>query len=500
MKNFLIGYDIGSSSIKVSLIDADSGELIASAFSPKNELEIEAPRLGWAEQTPEIWWKHLIIATQEISKKANIYDYKVHGIGISYQMHGLVVVDQNQEVLYKSIIWCDSRAVATGKKIEEKIGVKHSFKNYLNLPGNFTVSKLKWLKGNHPEIYSKIYKFMLPGDYIAMKLTGKISTTISGLSEAILWNFEKQKPAYELLEALDIDKEFIPELTPTFGNQGLLTKSAADKLGLQAGVPISYRAGDQPNNALSLNVLKEGEIAATAGTSGVIYGITKKNVIDEFSRINSFAHVNYSKDNQNKGVLLCINGTASLYRWLKQELFSNNYSYEDLNSLSAKVAAGSNGLFVLPFGNGAERTLNNENIGCNIIGIDLNLHTKNHLIRSSLEGIAFAFRYGLEIMEESGMKVYVVKVGTANLFLSEEFSQMFSNICNVNIEVFNTDGAQGAARGAGIGVSYYDGFDAAFQNLLKVKSFKVNNQLQEQYNKIYNSWKNFLLKFMEQGK
>lgn len=494
MKNYLLGYDIGSSSIKASLLNADTGELISSAFSPKQEMKIDSPKSGWAEQHPNTWWENVINATKEILTDID-NNYKIHGIGISYQMHGLVLVDKKQEVLYPSIIWCDSRSVETGQNISSQVGADECLNSYLNLPGNFTASKLKWIKDNLPDVYKKIYKFMLPGDFIAMKLTGKITTTVSGLSEGIMWNFDKQEPAYELFEKLGLDKNFIADIVPTFGEQGKVTETAAKQLGIQEGIPVTYRAGDQPNNALSLNVIRDGEVAATAGTSGVVYGVTYDKFIDQASRVNSFAHVNYTKDEPSTGVLLCINGTAILYRWLKTEMFGNHYTYEEMNKLCGEVTEGSDGLFTLPFGNGAERILENQNVQSGLIGIDFNKHRIKHIIRSGFEGIVFSFRYGLKIMKENGMDINIVKVGNANLFLSKEFAQIFASACNVDVEIYNTDGAQGAARGAGIGCKFYENYDTAFNNLKKIGHIKPNADKVKKYDEFYKEWEKILFKF-----
>ena len=320
MQKILLGYDIGSSSIKASFIDADTGELVISGNSPETEMKIDSPRPGWAEQHPDSWWEHVVAATKKILSKVSTGSIEVAGIGISYQMHGLVMVGKNKEVLYPAIIWCDSRAVEIGNKAFVDLGKDYCLPHYLNSPGNFTASKLKWVKENKPDVYSKIAKIMLPGDYIALKLTGEICTTISGLSEGILWDFKEKGLADKLLKLYGIDKSLIADIVPTFGLQGKLSSKAATELGLKAGIPITYRAGDQPNNALSLHVLKPGEIAATAGTSGVIYGVAKKNIFDPASRVNTFAHVNYTKEQPFTGVLLCINGTGIQYSWIKQSI------------------------------------------------------------------------------------------------------------------------------------------------------------------------------------
>lgn len=388
--NYLLGFDIGSSSVKVSIIDSESGNLVGSAFSPDTEMKINSPNLGWAEQHPDDWWKHLVIATQNVISNLPTSKYEISGIGISYQMHGLVMVDKDKNILHPSIIWCDSRAVAIGDNAFDDLGKDYCLGNCLNSPGNFTASKLKWVKDNRPDIYQKTYKIMLPGDYIAYKLSDEINTTVSGLSEGIFWDFKENKLADYVFDHFSVEKSFIPEIVPTFSIQGRLTEKAAAVLRLQTGIPISYRAGDQPNNAFSLKVLNIGEIAATAGTSGVVYGIVKKNSYDLHSRVNTFAHVNYTNKNPMKGVLLCINGTGILYNWLKNEFIKTTESYEELNLSAHKINIGANGVTVLPFGNGAERVLKNQNIGSQLLGINFNNHTREHILRAAQEGIAFS--------------------------------------------------------------------------------------------------------------
>lgn len=502
-QKLLLGCDIGSSSIKTSLIDADTGLLISSGISPEQEMKIETAKPGWAEQHPDTWWQHVVTATKKMLQKIESKSYEIIGIGISYQMHGLVMVDKDKKVLHPSIIWCDSRAVEIGNKAFDDLGQDYCLSNYLNSPGNFTASKLKWVKSFMPGLYSKIFKIMLPGDYIAMKLSGEIKTTISGLSEGIFWDFNNSTTADKLIEYYDIDKKLIPEIVPSFGIQGTLTSDAAKELGLIAGIPVAYRAGDQPNNALSLNVLNPGEIAATAGTSGVIYGVTGKNVFDEDSRVNTFAHVNYTNDHPNKGVLLCINGTGIQYSWIKQTIMDNKFSYDELNNFASSIEIGSNGLLCFPFGNGAERVLKNKNVNAHFSGINFNLHNNGHFVRAAQEGIAFTFRYGLDIMESIGMETdsttgrfKVIRAGNSNLFQSNVFKDAFVNTCDVDLEIYNTDGAQGAARGAGIGINYYTQ-ENAFKGLKKIEEIKPNQELINRCNETYKIWKEKLNKILE---
>lgn len=496
-KNYLIGFDIGSSAVKVSVLDSESGKVVSSAFSPETELQIVSSQIGWAEQDPDDWWKHLVIAANDAISKLTTTKYEISGIGISYQMHGLVMIDKTKKILHPSIIWCDSRAVEIGDSAFNELGKDYCMGNCLNSPGNFTASKLKWVKDNRPDIYEKIYKIMLPGDYIAFKLTNEINTTVSGLSEGIFWDFKNNKLADYVFNHYSIDKSFIPEIVPTFSVQGRLTEKAANELGLKAGVPISYRAGDQPNNAFSLNVLHPGEVATTAGTSGVVYGIVDQNSFDNYSRVNSFAHVNYTNETQTKGVLLCINGTGILYNWLRNVLMNSKDSYEKLNDEANKINIGADGVIILPFGNGAERVLKNINIGSQILGINFNNHSNAHVIRAAQEGIAFAFKYGIDIMKDMGIEVNLMRAGKANMFQSRLFSEAIANTSDATVELYNTDGAQGAARGAGLGAKIYNSFEEAYIGFTKLDIIEPKRELVSRYTEAYQKWKNKLNLFLE---
>lgn len=487
----LLGIDIGTSSIKVSVVDAQTQQCIASAQYPETESSIISNQPGWAEQSPEMWWEHVqhAILKANATKKYNPND--IGAIGISYQMHGLVLVDKDQQVLRHSIIWCDSRAVEIGEKAFETIGHEKSLSHLLNSPGNFTASKLAWVKENEPEIYQRIDKIMLPGDFIAMKLTGDITTSTSGLSEGIFWDFKNDELSDDVFNYFGFEKNIIPSIQPVFANHGLLKESIASSLSLKQHIPVTYKAGDQPNNALSLNVLEPGEVAATAGTSGVIYGVSDQLTYDPQSRVNTFAHVNYTTDKKRLGVLLCINGTGILNRWVKN-IFSPSFSYTQMNGEAQSIKPGCDGLRVLPFGNGAERMLGNKITGVHFHNIDLNVHTQAHLFRAAQEGIAFAFRYGLDIMRENKMTPSVIRAGRTNLFLSELFTEAFVNATNTPVELYNCDGSVGAATGAGIGIGAYASAKEAFSQTKPLKL--VEPSAAKQYDAFYEEWKSLLSK------
>ena len=487
-RRYLLGFDVGSSSVKASLTDVDNGEIAASAFFPEHEAPIMAVKAGWAEQDPNMWWENAKLSLQKIMAETGAKGEDILAIGISYQMHGLVCVDKQQQVLRPSIIWCDSRAVPYGEDAFHNIGEDTCLSKLLNSPGNFTASKLAWVKENEPEIYDKIDKIMLPGDYIAMKLSGEVKTTISGLSEGMMWDFAAKKPAKFLLDYFGFSEDILPEIAPTFSVQSYVSKAAADELGLKEGTPISYRAGDQPNNAVSLNVFNPGEIASTAGTSGVVYGVLGDVNYDPKSRVNTFAHANYTTDLDRLGVLLCINGTGILNAWVHRNI-TPDISYADMNELASQVAIGSEGVKIIPFGNGAERVLENQEVGCSIRGLNFNKHNRAHIVRASQEGIVFSFCYGMEIMQEMGMDIKKIHAGKANMFLSPIFRDTLAGVSGATIELYETDGSAGAAKGAGIGAGIYKDHDEAFSTLKKLAVIEPAESNRAAYLEAYAEWK-----------
>jgi xylulokinase len=483
---YTIGYDIGSSSIKAALVNSLTGESVSVVTQPKTEMAMTAVKNGWAEQDPDLWWTHVCSATKVLLSENKVAPETVTGIGISYQMHGLVIVDSGGNPIRDSIIWCDSRAVDIGRSAFDTLGNDRCAEQLLNSPGNFTASKLKWVKENEPDNYERIHKFMLPGDYIAFKFSNTINTTVSGLSEGIFWDFKQNGIAQWLLDYYGLDKNHIPDIAGTFSLQGKVSEKGARESGLSEGTPIYYRAGDQPNNALSLNVFNPGEVAATGGTSGVVYAVTDTLSVKESSRVNNFAHVNYKRSDPRVGKLLCINGAGIQYRWLLNNL--NVGSYEEMNQLAASIPIGSDGVIMLPFGNGAERMLNNKDLGTQISHLNLNNHSKAHLCRAALEGIAFSFVYGMEIMRSDGIEVNVVRAGNDNLFRSDIFSNSIATLTGHEIEIYNTTGAIGAARACLLHKGNFTTFGEQIINNDYVMSYKPARE-KEAYKKAYNAWK-----------
>jgi len=493
MARYLLGFDVGSSSVKASLVNADSGKCVSSAFFPEKEAPIKAVKAGWAEQEPDSWWQYAKQALQKIMAEGGVKGDDIAAIGISYQMHGLVCVDKNLRPLRPAIIWCDSRAVPYGERAFNELGAEKCLSHLLNSPGNFTAAKLAWVKDNEPDIYNNIYKVMLPGDYMAMRLSGVPNTTVSGLSEGMFWDFKENQVAQFLLDYYGVPSSFIPDIVPTFCEQSVVCETAARELGLKAGTPITYRGGDQPNNALSLNVFEPGEIAATAGTSGVVYGVLGEVNYDPKSRVNTFAHVNHATDKTRLGVLLCINGTGILNAWMHRNV-TFDMGYAEMNDLAAQAPIGSDGVCIMPFGNGAERVLQNKELGCSIQGLNFNKHARPHLVRAAQEGIVFSFCYGMEIMQQMGMDIKKIHAGKANMFLSPLFRDTLAGVSGATIELYETDGSVGAAKGAGIGVGIYADHNEAFATLEKLQVIEPKVADCVAYAEAYARWKDTLNK------
>ncbi|GAA5027525.1 carbohydrate kinase [Marivirga lumbricoides] len=489
---YSLGIDLGSSSIKVSLLDIEKGASAGTATYPEQELMISSPFKNWAEQDPEMWWDCFLKAFAQLIKTSGIDSKQISCVGISYQMHGLVTVDKDLKPVRPAIIWCDSRAISIGDKANKALGETFCQQHLLNSPGNFTASKLRWIRENEPEVYKSIYKIMLPGDFFALKLSGECTTTASGLSEGVFWDFESHSVSQELLEYYEIDKNLLSSVKPSFGIQCAVSNIMAEELGLTPQIPVSYRSGDQPNNAFSLNVTEPGEVAATAGTSGVIYSVTDKTLKDSKSRVNTFLHINNDEQEKRYGILLCVNGTGILNSWLKRYMTQNSLNYEEMNKQAATVPVGAEGVQIFPFGNGGERVLENKILNASFHNLDFNRHTDSHLFRAAQEGIVYALKYGFEVISEMGADSKVVKAGLANMFLSPVFQEAFVNTIGAELELYETNGAEGAARGAALGADIYKSKKETFEGLKLVKKLSPVKELTDQYTIAYNNWKNHL--------
>ncbi len=471
----------------MTLFDADRGQSLGHATYPESEQPIDAPHAGWAEQAPSMWWDHFVSGFQALMKASGADPDSIQAIGIAYQMHGLVCVERDREVVRPSIIWCDSRASSYGDAAFDEIGHAKCLSRTLNSPANFTAAKLAWVRHNEPEIYDRIDKFMLPGDYIAMRLTGEVNTTASGLSEGVLWDFPRRAVSEEVLKACGIEASLVPDLVPSIGYQGTIMKDVAQQLGLNSTVQITYRGGDQPNNALSLNVLAPGHIAATAGTSGVMYAVSDQDVADPDLKVNTFLHLNDDEANKRNGILLCVNGAGSMYRWTRQ--LTETATYEEMNDLASRCGPGAEGVVVFPFGNGSERILGNRNPGASLLGLDVNRHDSSHVARAAMEGVAFAMKLGFDVFRTLDVSPETVAAGSANMFLSPLFRSIFANVTQTSLALYNTSGSEGAARAAAVGSGYFSSLEEALASIEVIEEIDPQQSESSRYLELYERWK-----------
>lgn len=446
---YTLGLDIGSSSVKACLYDARSFRIVGTSTSPSHEMPITAPEPGWAEQDPEVWWHHTIVACDDLRARHPAAWATVKAIGIGYQMHGLVTLDAGDKPVRPAIIWCDSRAVETGNSITGLIGRQRLLDSNLNTPGNFTVSKMVWMMQNEPDNWSKVAIGMLPGDYIAYRLSGDKTTSKSGLSEMILWNFLTNEIDTLILNNYPSIRAILPKIVPNIGVATSISMESAEMLGLQDDVVLSYRSGDQPNNAFGLGVTEPGSVGINAGTSGVVYAVTDKPVVDVAETFNPFLHVNNNESQKRIGLLLCLNGCGIMNAQIRR--LTKASSYEMMNEKADDVPLGSDGLQIFPFGNGAERMFGNRNLGASIHGWDLVRHNDAHFFSASLEGIAATLSYGIDHMRSLGVNINKIHAGRANLFLSPLFCELIAAIARVDVYLFESDGASAAAKGAAYG-------------------------------------------------
>lgn len=434
-----LGIDVGTSSVKVSIVGED-GVILASATAPaSSERAINSPNPNWAEQNPEDWWEDAQQAILNLPLEARL---QVEAIGIAYQMHGLVLVDSQFQPVRPSIIWCDGRNIQESQILAESLGLDALENRLLNKPGTLTLAKLAWVAEHEPETLAKAHTFGLPGDFIAYKLTGEWSTTKSGYSEMVGWDFGASIPFEEGFRKAGW-KLPLPEARPNLEEGAPIQKVIAEKLGLPPSARVTYRAGDQPNNAFGLGVLQQGETAISAGTSGVLYGIGDSSP-GLHEGINRFLHVN-----SQIGVLMCLNGVGSALAFARRTWFQNQ-SYEALSELASQ-ANPENCPYFFPFGNGAERILS-ERAFSGFTELDFNRHNLPELARSVFEGIAFAYRLGSEKMEKAGCLSKVVNGTESGLLKSSFFAQLLANELQVELILSEGDGSTAAARGAALGI------------------------------------------------
>lgn len=469
--SYLIGIDLGTSGVKTVLFD-ESGKPVASSTV---EYPLYQPNLGWAEQDPEDWWKGTCESINNVMLKSGVNKQDVKGVGLSGQMHGAVLLDKNDKVLRKAIIWCDQRSAAECDQITQLVGKERLIEITANpaLTG-FTASKVMWVKNNEPQIFEKIAKILLPKDYIRLRLTGEYATEVSDASGMQFMNIAQRKWSSEVLGKLEISESMLGKMYESQEVTGKVTASAAAITGLNEGTIVVGGAGDQAAGAVGNGIVKPGVVSSTIGTSGVVFAYTDKLTIDPLGRVHTFCHAVPNTYH----IMGVTQGAGLSLKWFRdnfcmEELMTAELSnidvYKLLDAEAENITPCSDGLVYLPYLMG-ERT---PHLDPDARGVFFGLtakHTKPHFVRSIMEGVTYSLRDCLEIIRGMGVEVSEVRASGGG-GKSKIWRQMQADVFGTNINrIFSDEGpALGVAILAGVGAGIYDSVPQACSNVIKVK-------------------------------
>ncbi|MFA7672464.1 MAG: xylulokinase [Clostridia bacterium] len=490
---YLLGIDIGTSATKTVLFSI-KGEAIASA---SYEYPLYQPYPGWAEQDPKDWWDAVCETCKEVIKKTGIDNKLIKGIGLSGQMHGLVMLDKHDNLLGRSIIWCDQRTEKQAAEIEDRITRKRLIEITANpaITG-FTAAKIMWVKENLPEIYAKATKIMLPKDYIQYMLTGEFSTEVSDGSGMQLMDIKKRCFSDEVLEKLGVDRRLLGYMHESCEEAGRVTIKASELTGLAAGTTVAAGAGDQAACAVGNGIVKEGIISSTIGTSGVIFAHTNELHIDKGGRIHTLCHAV-----PGAWHVMGVTQAAGLsLKWFRDEFCQEEKKnaealgvdpYVLMDKMAEKIEKGSKGLIYLPYLMGERSPHLDPNCSGVFFGLTP-MHTKAHLIRSIMEGVVFSLKDSVEILKnDMGIALNEVRVSGGGA-KSPLWKQMQGDIFGIDIaEVNNPEGgALGVAILAGVAGGIYKSVQSACDEMITLKKKKIHEgENTAEYNKFYNVYK-----------
>ncbi len=489
-KNFMdfLGIDVGTGGSRAVLIDS-SGAIVASATI--EHAPFASPEIGWAEQNPEDWRRASIEAIRQVLANENVNAEDIAAVGLSGQMHGAVFLDKFDKVLRPSIIWCDQRTENQCRELTEKIGAEKLIELVSNpaLP-NFTLTKMLWVRENEPEIWRKVKCVLLPKDYVRFCLTGDKATDVSDASGTLMLDVRNRKWSKEILAASEIGESLLPELYESAEITGTISAECAAETGLLKGTPVVAGASDNAAGAIGMGIVRVGSVSATVGTSGVIFAVTDKPSIDLRGRIHTFCHAA-----PNRWHVTGVTQAAGLsLRWFRDN-FSLNENYDDLTAESAKISVGADGLLWTPYLMGERTPHIDSNVRASLIGLTAS-HTKAHVVRAILEGVAFSLRDSLEIFKDLDIPIQTIKLGGGGA-RSSLWRQIQADVYGRAVEIVESDegAAYGAVLLAGVGAGRWKTIDQACGETIRVaekiepndESVEILNRQYQKYQTIYPS-------------
>jgi xylulokinase len=445
---YWLGVDVGTGGSRALLVDAN-GRVRYSFVAPHEEMRMLKPL--WAEQEPEDWWRASQLAIQGVLKQAKADGGAINGIGLSGQMHGLVLLDEKHSVIRPALIWCDQRSQRQVDEINAAAGPETVLRATANpvLTG-FTLPKLLWVKDNEPEKYSRIKRVLLPKDFVRFKLTGEFITDVSDASGTALFDVLRRKWSDEMIGILHLDKSILPEALESSAIAGHISEEAARATGLRAGTPVVAGAGDQAASAIGNGIVRSGEVSCTVGTSGVVFAYLEKPAYDPLGRVHTFCHAIPGVWH----VMGVTQGAGLSLQWYRNR-FSQNSDYDELTADASLSPPGAHGLFWLPYLMGERTPHLDANARAAWVGLTAK-HQASDLVRSILEGVCYSLKDGLEIIRELGATPSTTRLSGGGA-KSPLWHQLFANIFNQRVTTLETQegSAFGAALLAAIGTKHY---------------------------------------------
>ena len=486
MTTKVLGIDVGTGGTRAVLLD-QAGRVLGAATA--EHAPMASPQLGWAEQDPRDWWRAARIAIRECLVKASAKANEVAAIGLSGQMHGLVMLDENGEVLRPALLWCDQRTEKECQGITERVGAKRLIELVANpaLTG-FTLPKIWWVRAHEPQVWARARSLMLPKDYVRFKLTGARATDVADASGTLLFDVVNRRWSSEMLQASDLQPEILPQVFESPEITGRVSKDGAAASSLQEGTPVVAGGGDQAAGAVGMGIVEPGNVSATIGTSGVVFAATSRPVVEPQGRIHTFCHAIPGRWH----VMGVTQGAGLSLRWFRDQ-FCVGASYDELMKEAAAAPAGADGLLWTPYLMGERTPHLDPNARGALVGLTAQ-HTRAHVIRAILEGVAFSLRDTFTIFRDLGVPVKSIRLGGGGA-RSPLWQQIQADVYGMRVDLIAAEegAAYGAALLAGVGAGVWPSVETACETSVHVakqvepiaKNVELMNRRYEEYRKLY---------------
>jgi xylulokinase len=480
----ILGIDVGTGGTRALVVD-QSGHILAAAT--EEHLPFASPQLGWAEQDPRDWWRAATVAIRKALQLANVSPASIACVGFSGQMHGAVLLDERDEVIRPALIWCDQRTQAQCDELRNIFGERRLIELTCNPPlTNFTLTKMLWVREHEPQNWVRVRKVMLPKDYVRLRLTGESAIDVADASGTLMLNVAKRQWAGEVLEKTGIDGRVLPKLCESPEICGRICDAGARESGLAAGTPVVAGAGDQAAGAVGIGINRPGTVSATIGTSGVVFAATDRPALDPRGRLHTFCHAI-----PDRWHVMGVTQAAGLsLRWFRDQLGGGEAlpgdGYDQMCAAAARVSPGSEGAYWAPYLMGERTPHLDPDARAAFVGLTAS-HTRAHLIRAVLEGVAFSLKDTFTILDEIGVPASQIRLGGGGA-RSAVWRQIQADVFGSVVQILAAEegAAYGAAILAGVGAACWSSVDEACDAVVHVAARvqpagKVSSLMQRHY-------------------